>query len=117
MLRRSTFASGFAALGVAAAVVAAAAVHAQTPAVPAPVEGTAAPAGTEQKIERIRVEDSGARIDELRVGGETRNITVSPKGGAPAYEVLPAGSRTPATGNREGNASSGGARVWNVLNF
>ena len=30
-----------------------------------------------------------ARIDELRVGGETQSIVVSPKGGMPAYEVIP----------------------------
>jgi hypothetical protein len=95
----------------------AAAVHAQAPAASQPAEAPAVATGTEQKIERIRVEDAGSRIDELRVGGETRSITVSPKGGAPAYEVQPAGNRSPAAGNREGNAASGGPRVWNVLNF
>ena len=29
-----------------------------------------------QKIERIVHEDAGNRIDELRVGGQTQNITV-----------------------------------------
>ena len=29
-------------------------------------------------------------ITELRVGGETRSITVQPKGGMPSYQVQPA---------------------------
>lgn len=42
-----------------------------------------------QKIERIRHEDSGSRIDELRVGGETQQITVTTRSRLPAYEVRP----------------------------
>ena len=77
-----------------------------------------APAGTDQKIQRIRTEDSGSRIDELRVGGETQSITVQPKAGSgiPSYEVKPPES---AKGNSP-SASSGdtnGSRVWNVLKF
>ena len=55
-----------------------------------------------QKIERIRVEDEGNRIDELRVGGQTQQITVQPKArGVPSYEVKP----------------SDGRRVWNIFAF
>ena len=56
-----------------------------------------------QRIERIVVEDAGSRIDELRVGGETRSITVEPKVGGklPAYEVRP----------------NDGTRVWNLGRF
>ena len=72
----------------------------------------------EQAIERIRTEDAGTRIDELRVGGETKSITVQPKTGAntPAYEVKPAES---AKGNPPPAASgdTNGSRVWNVLKF
>lgn len=72
----------------------------------------------EKKIERIRFEDSGSRIDELRVGGETQSITVSPKGGMPAYEVLPASAnRAPSAGERNSASGSGGTRVWKVLGF
>src|SRR5512145_212609 len=64
--------------------LAAATALAQT-AAPQPRGGASAPrGGPEQKIERIRHEDAGSRIDELRVGGETKHITVSPKGNAPA---------------------------------
>ena len=70
--------------------------------------------GTEQKIERIRHEDAGSRIDELRVGGETKNITVQPKGDAPAYEVAPEGNnRNPAATDRERSGKSG----WKIFGF
>ena len=55
----------------------------------------------ESRTERIRIEDASARIDELRVGGETRSITVQPKGGMPAYQVQPAS----------------GERSWKILGF
>ena len=54
-----------------------------------------------QLIERIHVEGGTASIDELRVGGETRSITVQPKGGLPAYDVQP----------------TTGTRAWKVLGF
>jgi hypothetical protein len=60
-----------------------------------------APARPEARIEHIRVEDAGARIDELRVGGETQSITVQPKDGMPAYQVAP----------------KTGERTWKVLGF
>lgn len=63
-----------------------------------------------QRIERIRVEDGGSRVDELRVGGETKSITVQPKvGNLPAYEVDPK--------NNEGTDGTNGRRVWRALQF
>jgi len=89
---------------------------AQTP----PAE-TAAPTGaprTEQRIERIRIEDAGSRIDELRVGGETQSIVVSPKGGMPAYDVIPErGNSQLMRGERSSTGNTGGTRVWKVLGF
>ena len=76
--------------------------QAQTTASPAPMrEGGQPGAGIEKRTERILIEDAGSRIDELRVGGETRSITVQPKGGAPRYQIQP----------------SSGERSWNVLVF
>ncbi len=70
--------------------------------------------GPEQTIERIRHEDKGARIDELRVGGETKAITVSPKGKAPAYEVTPeSNNRNPAGSDGQGE----GKARWNILKY
>ncbi len=80
------------------------AVRAESPApTSAPVSQTVAQVGTpvEQRTERIRVEDTGARVDELRVGGETKTIKVQPKGGMPAYDVAP----------------TSGERSWKVLGF
>jgi hypothetical protein len=110
---RPLFAAAFAALPLAAAL-------AQAPAQDAaPAAKTEAPAPSgrpDQKIQRIRTEDAGTRIDELRVGGETQQITVQPKTGGAAYEVKPAeGARgaAPAAANSDTN----GSRVWNVLKF
>jgi hypothetical protein len=71
-----------------------------------------------QKIENIRVEDGGAVVDEVRVGGQTQSITVQPKADVPAYEIQPTdGARARASGNREGASGGSGARVWNVFKF
>ncbi|UUZ67454.1 hypothetical protein LP416_22585 [Polaromonas sp. P2-4] len=70
----------------------------------------------DQKIQRIHTEDAGSRIDELRVGGETKQITVQPKTNVPAYEVKPAeGARGSAPAAASGDTN--GSRVWNVLKF
>lgn len=58
-------------------------------------------AAVEKRAERIRVEDSAARIDELRVGGETQSISVQPKSGLPAYQIAP----------------DSGQRSWKILSF
>lgn len=62
---------------------------------------TAATGAVEKRIEVIQIEDAGARIDEVRIGGETKSITVQPKGRMPAYEV------EPVTGERR----------WKILGF
>ncbi|WP_041676208.1 hypothetical protein [Ramlibacter tataouinensis] len=71
-----------------------------------------------QKIERIRHEDAGSRIDEVRYGGQTQSIVVQPKADVPEYEVQAAPlSRTRPADSREGLSSAGGQRFWNVLRF
>ncbi|WP_300175708.1 hypothetical protein [Rhodoferax sp.] len=80
--------------------------QAQTPASrPAASSPTTASESTqrrpEQRIQHIRIEDSDARIDEVRVGSETKSITVQPKGGMPAYQVAPVS----------------GERSWKILGF
>lgn len=70
-----------------------------------------------QKGERIQVEDGGSRVDELRVGGQTQQITVQPKTGeVPAYEVQPHNSN-PHNRSRSDTSDTNGPRVWNVLKF
>ena len=109
-------------LAAALAVLPLAAAVAQTP---APAQQTAPEAAQEapvqagrsnQTIQRIHIEDAGSRIDELRVGGQTEQITVQPKTNVPPYEIKPAegaGGTAPAAASGDTN----GSRVWNVLKF
>ena len=111
-------------LAGAAALLVCVPAQAQTAPLAAPA-ATAVEPGTnpvgkrpEPAIQRIRTEDAGSRIDEVRVGGETQSITVQPKADVPAYEVLPSdatkgGGTAPSTSG----AGSTGKRVWNVLKF
>ena len=79
-------------------------------------EGTLDPRSN-QKIERIVVEDAGNRIDELRVGGQAQTITVQPKAAVPAYEIPTDDlTRNRSPEGREGMAGRK-QRVWNVFDF
>ena len=86
------------------ALLACAAVQAQAPSAAAGAQPAVRDTQTgdrrNQRIERVRIEDAGARVDELRYGGETQSITVQPKTDLPEYQVR-----------------SDGARVWNVFKF
>lgn len=107
----------FAALPLA--TLSAAQTPAQPPQVAAPETAVAAPsARPDQTIQRIRTEDAGSRIDEVRVGGETQSITVQPKTGnnIPAYEVKPSDTARGAAPSTSKNDTTG-SRVWNVLKF
>ena len=84
----------------------------------AQVTQSAKPERPDQTIQRIRTEDAGTRIDEVRVGGQTQSITVQPKTGdnTPAYEVkLPDSAKGNAPSALNGDTN--GSRVWNVLKF
>jgi len=79
-------------------------------------EGTLDPRKN-QKIERIRIEDGGNRIDELRVGGQAQTITVQPKAEVPGYEIPTDDlTRNRSPEGREGMAGRK-QRVWNILDF
>lgn len=79
-------------------------------------EGTLDPRKN-QKIERIRIEDGGNRIDELRVGGQAQTITVQPKAEVPAYEIPTDDlTRNRSPEGREGMAGRK-QRVWNIFDF
>ena len=75
------------------------------------------PGRRNQKIERIHIEDSGAKVDEMRYGGQTQSITVTPKNNMPSYEVLPNSSGPNADGKGQSGAGGTGPAVWNVLKF
>jgi hypothetical protein len=74
--------------------------------------------GGEPAVQRTVFEDDGSRIEELRVRGQTRRISVQPKVGPRAgYEIIVGdGLREPPAG---GNADKGaiGQRVWHVFSF
>ena len=118
-MRRSILLSVRHTLVVLACVVPLAGVQAQTPPPPADTAAQGSADGRRnQKVENIHTEDSGASVDEVRFGGQTQSITVTPKGGMPSYEVLPntgarAAQGTPAQSDSGGN----GPRVWNVFKF
>lgn len=83
---------------------------------PAQAQAPSGAGKANQTIQRIRTEDAGSRIDELRVGGETQQITVQPKTNVPAYEVKPAeGAR--GTAPAAAGSDTNGKRVWNFLKF
>ena len=88
-----------------------------SPTLATPPAPNSAPAGrAEPAIEKIHHEDKGSRIDELRVGGDTKNITVQPKGNLPSYEVNPGSNdRNPAATDRRGNTT--GPNGWKILGF
>lgn len=88
------------------------AAHAQT----ASSAGTASDGGIERRIERIRIEDSRLVADEMRHGGETQSIQVSPRG-LPAYEIQPTDGARGRPFIRDGLSQANGARVWNLVRF
>jgi len=98
-------------------------VSAQT--APAPAPAPAAPGAVsvpretpEPNVRQTVVEDDNARIEELRVRGEVRSITVQPKVGIKQpYQVVPAdGGRDISAGPSSARGAAGHS-VWRVLNF
>ena len=95
----------------------AASASAQTAAAPPAVKSAEPATGRpDRAIERIRTEDAGSRIDELRVGGETQSITVQPAANVPAYEVRPMDTSRAGSGSAADTGSTG-SRFWNILKF
>jgi hypothetical protein len=93
-----------------------AALHAGAQALPAPPDAPA-PLPPGPRVERIQHEDALTRIDELRVGGQTRSIDVSPKNGAPAYQIAPASSGASPADSPAQRTGSAGRSSWRILNF
>ena len=72
----------------------------------------------EPKVEHIVVEDDNARIEELRVRGQTQKVVVTPKNSTlRPYEITTGNaSRDPSYG-QGASRSTAGQRVWNIFNF
>ena len=70
----------------------------------------------EPKVERTVSEDDQVRIEELKVRGETKKVTVkNKKFKAPDYEIVVHDAGQESAG---GSGKSGsGTRVWRILNF
>lgn len=90
------------------------------PATAAPADASTQPAESPPvdpgvRIEHITHEDGLSRIDELRVGGQTKSISVQPKNGAPGYEISPAPGG--AEFNDPKNSGSTGKSRWRIFNF
>lgn len=96
------------ALGATVAVLLASHAWAQAPAAAIQTPVTT----LEQKTERITHEDAGSRIEELRVGGQTRSIEVQTNTNVPGYRVEP----IDPSRSQDGKTSSGKSS-WRVLNF
>jgi hypothetical protein len=92
-------------------------VLAQTAAPPLVQESQPLDPKSNQKIEHIHVEDKTVKIDERRYAGQTENITVQPKDGLPAYEILPPTQARQRVDDPRRGTATGGERVWNVFGF
>ena len=71
----------------------------------------------EPAVRKTVVEDDGARIDELKVRGQTKRITVTPKKVGAPYEIIPSSGAPDLTEGPNGSNGSVGKRVWPVLSF
>jgi hypothetical protein len=83
-----------------------------------PVVAASAASRPTPTLERLVIEDGGARIEELRVRGQTQRIVVTPKVGLNrSYEILTGSAAQDTFEGTGGARSSAGKRVWNVLEF
>ena len=79
---------------------------------------TTAPAAGEPAVRRTVIEDSGARIEELRVRGQVQRITVTTKlGGTTRYEIIPADGARDMSEGASSTRGAAGKRVWNLMSF
>lgn len=79
---------------------------------------TAPPAAGEPAVRRSVIEDSGARIEELRVRGQVQRITVTTKlGGTSRYEIIPADGARDMSEGPGSTRGAAGKRVWNLMSF
>lgn len=85
---------------------------------PSPAQSTGAPQGIEPKVQRTVIEDDGARIEELRVRGQTQRITVTPKVGRwQGYEIITHDGSRDLSDGADSMRGAAGKRVWHVLSF
>ncbi len=100
---------------VAAPAKAASAATAATARPEAAESGKADPG--EPSVRETVIEDDGARIDELKVRGQSKRITVTPKRGGKPYEIITDKGAHDHTEGPNGFNGAVGKRVWPVLSF
>ena len=71
----------------------------------------------EPAVARTVIDDDRARIEELRVRGQLRSVTVTPKNGAKPYEILVGQGGGAVSDGKASSRGATGQRVWNVLQF
>ncbi len=72
---------------------------------------------SEPSVSNTVVEDEGTRIDELKVRGQSKRVTVTPKKIGKPYEIItPSGGRDQTEGAGGSNGAVG-KRVWPVFTF
>ncbi|WP_347484132.1 hypothetical protein ABFV80_001800 [Vandammella animalimorsus] len=88
-------------------------------AAPEAASAAAPTAGARTPAVRISHQDAGSRVDELRVRGQTQEITVTPAGQLPTYEVQPGSSQRYQSHQMGRHASDGtnGPRRWKLGEF
>ena len=80
---------------------------------PAPTGGSAEP-----EVRSRVIEDEGAKIEELRVRGQSQRIVVSPKvGPRTRYEIITGDGSRELSDGAGSTRGAAGKRVWNVLSF
>ncbi|TSE36527.1 hypothetical protein Tchar_00152 [Tepidimonas charontis] len=78
---------------------------------PAPSAEASAARFPEPKVERLIHADGHSRVEEWRIGGQTRSIEVQTRSALPGYDVRP------IDGARPDELSGAGTRRWRVLRF
>jgi len=73
---------------------------------------------SEPVVKHTVIEDDGARIEELKVRGQTQRITVTPKVGTrQGYEIIPGDGARDLSEGAGSTRGAAGKRVWRVLSF
>jgi hypothetical protein len=73
---------------------------------------------SEPVVKHTVIEDDGARIEELKVRGQTQRITVTPKRGPrQGYEIIPADGARDMSDGAASERGAAGKRVWRVMSF
>jgi len=72
----------------------------------------------EPQVTRTVIEDEGARIEELRVRGQTQRISVTPKVGTrQGYEIITTDGSRDLSDGAGSTRGAAGKRVWRVLSY